>query len=243
MITLSKKNQKGKLVLIVILFAFQTIAFGFVPEADSLKNSHKDQTGSDQTIQRLATTTADTKAETHTDCCKAYINKELDFGDWVLVALPIVFFTALLFLVLSTINSDTANKFSLKDALSESGYSRITKPNPKYNSENIKHLLDLQALNTAVPLAASALFPTSVDETDTKYRSSISRLIALITSILSLVIGLCLTSFFMYSYLKTGCIPDISKLSGVLISLGIGVVPYAFNKISTAITGKVATTN
>ena len=53
------------------------------------------------------------------------------------------------------------------------------------------------------------------------------------TSMVSLLIGICLSSFFVYSFLKDGTPPDITKLSGVLISMGIGVVPYAFNKIST----------
>lgn len=72
-------------------------------------------------------------------------------------------------------------------------------------------------------------------------RASSSRFIALITSLLTLIIALCLCSFFIYFYIATGNAPDISKFSSVLLALGIGVVPYAFNKVATAITNKPTT--
>ena len=69
-------------------------------------------------------------------------------------------------------------------------------------------------------------------------RASSSRFIALVTSMLTLIMAVCLCSFFIYFYIATGTAPDISKFSSVLLALGIGVVPYAFNKVATAITNR-----
>ena len=78
-------------------------------------------------------------------------------------------------------------------------------------------------------------------ELPTAPRASSSRFIALVTSLLTLIIAVCLCSFFIYFYIATGTPPDISKFSSVLLALGIGVVPYAFNKVAAAISNKPAT--
>lgn len=79
---------------------------------------------------------------------------------------------------------------------------------------------------------------TKASELPTTPRASSSRFIALVTSLLTLIIAVCLCSFFIYFYIATGTPPDISKFSSVLLALGIGVLPYAFNKVATAITNK-----
>jgi hypothetical protein len=55
---------------------------------------------------------------------------------------------------------------------------------------------------------------------------------------MTLIIALCMACFFIYYYIRTGCAPDLSPLSMILLALGLGVVPYAFNKVSTAIASK-----
>ncbi|SHN07404.1 hypothetical protein [Mucilaginibacter sp. OK098] len=65
---------------------------------------------------------------------------------------------------------------------------------------------------------------------------STSRLIALLTGLVALVIGVCLTTFFMYRYFTDSAKPvDLSNLTTVIYGLGIGVLPYGFNKASAAI--------
>ena len=66
--------------------------------------------------------------------------------------------------------------------------------------------------------------------------ASTSRFIAFITGLVALIIGVCLSAFFMYVYFSTpGTTVDLSKLANVIWGLGIGVLPYGFNKASTAL--------
>ncbi len=62
-------------------------------------------------------------------------------------------------------------------------------------------------------------------EPEVSYRPSISRYIALITSIITIILVVCMSSFFIYQYIRTGCPPDFSALTPVLIALGLGVTP------------------
>lgn len=86
--------------------------------------------------------------------------------------------------------------------------------------ENRKKVENLKALTTA------------------DYRPSVSRLIALISALLLFVVGLAATCFFLYFYLVNGVAPNLSNLSAVLIALGIGMAPYAVNKVANASTDK-----
>lgn len=64
---------------------------------------------------------------------------------------------------------------------------------------------------------------------------STSRLIAFICGITSIALACCITSYYFYkSFTETGDV-DISNLSNVLYGLGLGVVPYGFNKIAAAL--------
>lgn len=150
-------------------------------------------------------------------------------GDWVLIFLPAIIFLLLFFILLGSLKD-----FDFKGAMSESEYPKITKDNPQYNNANFT------TLQTNTSLAQ--ILPPTIDVSDIPPGGtpkspipSISRYIAFITSMLTLVVGLCMSCFFIYHYIRTGCAPDLSSLSTVLIALGIGVVPYAFNKVSTAI--------
>jgi hypothetical protein len=66
------------------------------------------------------------------------------------------------------------------------------------------------------------------------YRPSISRYIALITSLVTIILVVCMSSFFIYHYIRTGCPPEFGALTAVIIALGLGVTPYITNKITTA---------
>lgn len=161
--------------------------------------------------------------------------RKLNNGEWVLVWMPFILFIAFLFpFVLYLLLPVWGRAFSLKDALSESSYVQKTVVNPELTKARLDELIQVQKINTATTaLPILTLLPPTLALTDDKYRPSMSRLIAFLTSMLSLAIGLCLSSFFIYYYLAYGSIPDISKLSTVLISMGIGVVPYVFNKVSS----------
>ncbi|MDB5090245.1 MAG: hypothetical protein JWR09_4239 [Mucilaginibacter sp.] len=70
----------------------------------------------------------------------------------------------------------------------------------------------------------------------TPAQQSVSRFIAFLTGLVALTIGVCITTFYMYSYFSNPSQKiDISNLTSVIWGLGIGVLPYGFNKASSAI--------
>ncbi len=75
----------------------------------------------------------------------------------------------------------------------------------------------------------------STDHDPNKKVPSISRLIAFISGISALIFSYGLFTFYTLVYIKTGCYPEIEKLTNALIALGIGVVPYSINKVAGAI--------
>lgn len=65
---------------------------------------------------------------------------------------------------------------------------------------------------------------------------SVSRFIAFLTGLVALTIGICITSFYMYSYFSNPAAKiDFSNFTNVIWGLGIGVLPYGFNKASAAV--------
>jgi len=65
---------------------------------------------------------------------------------------------------------------------------------------------------------------------------SVSRFIAFVTGLVALVIGVCLTTFFIYCHFLDPTKPvDMSNLNTVIWGMGIGVIPYGFNKTATAL--------
>lgn len=157
------------------------------------------------------------------DCIGCYIG----FTEWILIFSPIWIFLIALLAIRKKLKD-----FNLKDALTESELPKKTIPNPEYTALNINGLVANAAINGMLP----ALLPPTIEVTssDDPPKSS-SRYIAFITSALTWIIILCLTCFFIYQYMKTGNAPNLGGLSNVLLTLGIGIVPYAFNKISKAI--------
>lgn len=152
----------------------------------------------------------------------SYCGKAVEGFDWVLVFSPI-----LLFLIIILILNRKLKNFDLSDALNEPEMGRKIIPNDKYTNENLQALKDNPAMT-------SVLTPT-IEVSDGKYAKSSSRYIALITSALAWVIGSCLCCYFIYLYILTGKSPELNKLTDLVLTLGIGVVPYVFNKISEAI--------
>ena|SRR5450631_1896641 len=148
--------------------------------------------------------------------------KPVEGADWLLVYSPVLLFFIALMVLRSLLNG-----FDVKDSLTENDFEKETVANPQYTAQS---LLALQVS----PALASDLPPTYELTTKVKSKSS-SRYIALITSSFAWMICVALSSFFIYMYITTGKPPEISKISDVLLAMGVGVVPYAFNKVSDAI--------
>lgn len=171
---------------------------------------------------------------------------------WLLVFMPVV-----LFVVLGVVLLKSIKGFSFSEALSENELPRYTITNPEYNSlqalvtaaaaapdkinlgEMVPPTIDVNLLPPAynapaspVDGAATTILPQN------NFRASISRYIAFFSGILTIIVAVCTASFFIYYYMHTGCPPDLSTLSTVLIALGIGVAPYAVNKVSGALAAR-----
>jgi hypothetical protein len=154
-------------------------------------------------------------------------NCEIGFMQWILIFSPILIFMIVLLAIRKKLKD-----FSLKEALSEHELTKKIIPNPEYTAEKIRSLSE----NPLTAGLLTALLPATIEITasDEPPKSS-SRYIAFITSALTWVLALCLTSFFIYQYIKSNAAPSLTGLSSVLLALGIGVVPYAFNKVSKAL--------
>lgn len=100
------------------------------------------------------------------------------------------------------------------------------------------------SLSPATLINLSNLFPPTIQTTktstsgETKYRPSISRLIAFLSGVIMIIVGISMTCFYIYYYLCTGYAPEIASLSAVLIGLGLGMAPYAVNKIANTTSSK-----
>ena len=66
-------------------------------------------------------------------------------------------------------------------------------------------------------------------------QQSVSRLLAFISGLVSVGLACCITTFYIWGYVKDGKVPDLNSLVNILLALGMGVVPYAVNKLSGAL--------
>jgi hypothetical protein len=107
--------------------------------------------------------------------------------------------------------------FRLSEALAESNpMFKKNVPNPNFNADN------------------PGDEPPTIEQIDLPNKST-SRIIAFFSGMAAIVISLAATSYFFYMFLKTGKAPEIDKLFDILLGLGIGVIPYSFNKMADAI--------
>ncbi len=81
---------------------------------------------------------------------------------------------------------------------------------------------------------AAAELNNSADSNTEKPNTSVSRFLAFISGLVSVGLACVLTTFAIWNYFDVSDFPKLNDLVGVLLTLGIGVVPYAFNKITTA---------
>jgi len=87
----------------------------------------------------------------------------------------------------------------------------------------------------------SATFTPKVSDSETPVQEptapeqSTSRLIVFICGITSIALACCITSFYFYkSFTEPGPV-DLGNLANVLYGLGLGILPYGFNKIAAAL--------
>lgn len=178
------------------------------------------------------------KEEDKKNCPCNWPPQDASFGGWVLILSPLVIFFFLFFALLKP----ALNGFDFKQALAESEYPKATIENKLLAIENLQKLkaldvpppastINIQALLTTLPPTVEI---SNTSGGETKPLPSISRYMGFVSIVLTLIVALCTSSFFIYHYITRGCAPDLSSLSIVLIALTIGIAPYAVNKITAA---------
>jgi hypothetical protein len=131
----------------------------------------------------------------------------------VLVLLP-VGLALLFFLVVYRVLKRAGYK--LADALSENDTVITTVAAPA-NAQN--------------PLAQAANDTPQTQSTQTAPGNrSASRLVLFLSGITAIIIAVCITTYYLYYYLYCGQAPDLDGLISIILTLGIGVIPYAVNK-------------
>ncbi len=65
------------------------------------------------------------------------------------------------------------------------------------------------------------------------YMPSVSRIIAFLSSLTTLAVIVCFVSYNAYCMVTKQPLPDFKNLYEIILGLGLGVVPYGFNKITT----------
>lgn len=123
-----------------------------------------------------------------------------------IVLMPLVLGVLLIMLILGNLRK--AN-YKLSDALSESQ--------------------SIPTTNTTTGQDGTSSTTTTNNLTQVK---SSSRLVMFISSMVTVIIAICLVSFYIYQVFATGNTPNLGSVTTMLLSLGVGVVPYAFNKIT-----------
>ncbi|PWN71383.1 hypothetical protein C1631_001805 [Chryseobacterium phosphatilyticum] len=154
-------------------------------------------------------------------------------GEKWLAMTPILFFILVLFLVFIKLRKD---KVSFKDLLLDKD-AEVEIETQKTNQ--IATLVNtMQAAENLMPDAKVQINKIVEDiatGNETKNNSSISRFLAFISGLVSVGLASVITSFYMWNFFDDGKSLNLNELLTVLLSLGIGVIPYAFNKIGSAI--------
>jgi hypothetical protein len=216
-----------KLVAILVLISF-SLTLKADQTTDSILKIHKAE------IENVKKNTGEIRKDVDTIKAAvsvlkvAKVDRDIKFIEWILVFSPLWIFCISLVVIRKKLKG-----FKLRDALTEVEKPKITIPNVEYTAANLN---TLAANNNLVAGVLTSIIPPTIEVTaNTGSPESSSRYIALITSTLAWIIVLTLSCFFLYQYVKTNEPPNLSGLSTLMLTLGVGVVPYAFNKVSTAL--------
>jgi len=141
-------------------------------------------------------------AKTAVEVCKTCKAEKVKDFQWLLVFLPAIVFFILFYYFMGWLRKD---KYKLADALSA-----------------------CEPLTLTEQTKDAAGVVTGTTDTDVMPRSS-SRLIAFLTGLTAMTIGLSLTTYYIFITLADCPNPDLDGLWKVIASLGIGIIPYGAN--------------
>jgi hypothetical protein len=136
--------------------------------------------------------------------------------------MPIITFIVILVVIFWKLNKEA---YKIGDALKENTTIEVSEDNPALNEPPKPASTGaIQDQVPATPINSTPYVPKTIQPKST------SRLIAFISGLISVGLGSCLCSFWMYNYLTKDVYLDMSSVTNVLLALGLGVVPYAVNK-------------
>ena len=86
----------------------------------------------------------------------------------------------------------------------------------------------------ATSLFAVMTEPEDINKPPAPIQRSASRLILFLSGVTSLILGVCITTY--YFYMTIYCIDcssnlDLTEFTNVILALGIGVIPYSVNQV------------
>lgn len=152
-----------------------------------------------------ATTTLPPGAEGKKDQDCCNCDGKLEPIEWLLTLAPILLFLTIFFWMKR--NLDKLDKY-------------LVEKTPVTKTEMVRGNNDTESI--------------PVETTTISTQPSTSRLIAFITGFTALIIAVSLSSFWIYTYITECKELAFNHLSTLLLTFGIGVAPYGFNKLSTA---------
>lgn len=80
---------------------------------------------------------------------------------------------------------------------------------------------------------AETIQVTALDEQGKPiFRPSVSRIIVFLSGLTTLAVVVCFVSYNAYCMIRGIVLPDFKNLFEIIVGLGLGVVPYGFNKIT-----------
>lgn len=240
--------MKTKLLLLLglLLIAISAIAVEKKPEAqdttvrkdttvkiDELSVLASELNGLKSTANEIRDSLAAYSMFIKNSACTPVQGKDLTgFWNWVLVFLP-----AIIFLIVTLSLLFALKDFDYREALKENEVTKVVVPNPYYTGQlanvgqsdypltmevtpNVTTTPGAVTAPGVPPLPAAAQAnPHSYTLPGEMYRPSISRYIALISSVLIIIMAVCLACFFNYHYIKTTCPPELTSLSNVSATL------------------------
>lgn len=154
--------------------------------------------------------------------------------------IPVIFYCLILILIFWKLRKD---KVTLKELLLDKDIIvEVEEQKAKQEQETAKAVAKLDPVATEAYLNRLKTDTTdsSEEEEKPKHPRSTSRLLALISGLISVGIACSITTFYMWMYFECkNCTTqpkiELDELLTVLLSLGIGVIPYAFNKVGNAL--------
>lgn len=165
------------------------------------------------------------------------VEQPISAGEKWLALTPILFFILILCLIFIKLRKD---KVSFKDLLLDKD-AEIEIETQKTNqiSTLVSNMQSTEALQLQpeTRMKVNKIIEDIANPvgSDVKNNSSISRFLAFISGLVSVGLASSITSFYMWNFFDEGKQLNLNDLLTVLLSLGIGVIPYAFNKVGNAL--------